>query len=223
MKKLPIMLLLIVSTTVFAKVNNERGYQIKSAFIKYEITGFDHGFSEVYFDNYGDEESIYSETSLKVNDSEMKTMIGTIKVSNTLFTLNFMSRTYFTEAINKVKAKITVKRKKLKTLEDKVDDAFGELDSEMEKLETPEDKKKQLIGKEMVLDRECEVLRVNDGVVWVYKGIVLRKIQFLNKDKIIYEAVIFKENPKISKNVFEVPEGFMVVENPMNRLYESSN
>jgi hypothetical protein len=225
MKKLPVLLLILVSTTVLATKPSEKAYNIKSAYIKYEISGFDHGFSEVLFDDFGENESMYSEISLKVNDTEMKTMIGTIKKNDKLFTLNFMSRTYFSEYIELEEEKESKKKVKpaKKSLKQKVEEAFDELSEEAQKIEKKEKIKNQVIGTEMVLDKECEVLRVSDGVVWIYKGIILRQIKFLNKDKLIYEAVIFEENPKIASDAFTVPEGFMVVENPMNKLFESRN
>lgn len=169
-------------------------YQIKSGQVtfKTDIMGMDQKVV-IIFDDYGNKETTDTYTEAMGQSDHTRTIIS----DGFAYSLNMNEKTATKTKIIGAGAGID----------------YSNISDEMQK-------KMNLkkLGKESILGYECEKMSYNyekmkmKGLVWVHKGVPLKsEISAMGMD-IVMLAEKFEQNPKISQEIFKVPEGFKIIE-----------
>lgn len=197
MKKIILVAALLMSMAISINAQNSKGmYAIKSGYIKYELTGSTTGTKELWWDNYGKKncELIKSETVTKVFGITEKNKQHSLKITN-------KNIVYMIDYINNKNTKSEIPYYASQSFADNMTEA------EQEKL--AEDILNNLggkrLGKEKVLNYNCEKISLFGVITWVYKGVTIKstaKIMGIENNEI---ATTFKPNIKLSDSKFNPP------------------
>lgn len=165
---------------------------IHSFYAKYNIEGMNSGVLEIYVKDNGEKEAYYSTVELSYGKYKDYVRTGLIKNKDMLYTVNFKNKTYFNEKLES--------------------DYVPTYEFDFSKYEK--------VGEEKVLDVNTEVYKVGNSYYWVYEGLILKSLQIINNNKIKTVAIEFKRNLDIPDEKFDIPEGFILVDNPLNKLFK---
>ncbi|TDT71836.1 hypothetical protein EV215_0525 [Hypnocyclicus thermotrophus] len=168
---------------------------IHSFYVKYKIEGINSGILEIYIKDNGEKEAYYSTVELSYGKYKDYVRTGLIKNRDILYTLNFKNKTYFNEKIE--------------------EDYVPTYEFDFSKYEK--------VGNGKILDVNTEIYKVGNSYYWVYKGIILKSLQVINSNKIKTNAIEFIRNLEIPEEKFDIPEGFILVDNPLNKLFKKED
>jgi len=167
MKKITLILILILlfaCSTLLSK--NANKYAIKSAHIKYDLTGNITGEKEVWFDDYGTKYYEEAKTTTTIEMFGIKNTEEEHKISITNDGIH-----YEIDMINK-----TGYKSKMPEME-----AFRQYAENMSKEEQEKFKNDildsfggKMVGEEKFMGKECEIMEVMGRKSWLYKGITLK-------------------------------------------------
>jgi hypothetical protein len=74
------------------------------------------------------------------------------------------------------------------------------------------------LGTETILGKECEIYSFDykemstKGTTWIWKGVALKSVVNSMGMEVTLTGTSFDDNPKIDQNIFNVPEGFNIIE-----------
>ena len=192
---------LFILLTVAAQTKEYKRYSMKSAIVKYEMTGLQNGTAKLYFDDYGMKEATYETATLEMYG--MKQEIETVNYLHGYWQYNLDKKTN-----SATKSKNTMLESIVEGSED------GDLvEVGLEMFGAMGGKK---TGKEDIIGKPCEIweLQSMGTKVWVWKNIPLRSETDIMGIKIIRVATSVVENADIPSGKIEVPTDieFMEIE-----------
>lgn len=200
-QKLLLIALLVFATTVFAfsqaKEIRYKNYNIKTGYIKYQLTGSQTGTQETYFTDWGLSEA-------KITKAKMDYM-GKEQDINTTFVITTEDMVNF-DRVTKQGVKFP------KPDYSQVYKIWDEEGGNFEKVQVRliENSGMVNIGNETILKRKCTIWQQNkDGIdikIWSWNGIQLKIQQKMQGITITQTAVEIKENIKIDNKVFNIPK-----------------
>jgi len=177
----------------------EKRYQIKSGYIKYEISGYTDGIQEIYFDNYGQKEFQINKTTVNMFGVKKTTKSKSLIDGDWMYSIEGNKATkYNYKEMMQVFAKKNNQGAK----------AFSE-----DMIKAMGGKK---AGSDKVLGKKCDVYEFTNmgNKACIYKGMPLRTTSNMMGMEFNMQAVEFKENIKIDPEQLALPAGIKVVDGP---------
>ncbi len=173
-------------------VKESRRYpELKSAIIKYKVSGMNSGTETVYIDDWGGCEAIYKEFTSKMMGIELERNFMTLITENGKWVYNIDLNS---------KTAIKMDNKWFKALQgnsgSNMDVAIGAVK----------------IGTEEILGKTCDVWKKSHpySMAWMWKGIPLRKDQDVAAMGVVTEAVEIQENVSIPEDKVTIPSDVKV-------------
>ena len=199
MKKILLFSILLSIFIILNAQNETELYQIKSGkFITETISNEMNMTTTIFFQDYG--KKMYSETDMitKNNETEIHNKIGTIVDGNTITQIFFNSKSYI-------------------TMTDNENYEEDEYDDDEEDYFVPEN----IVGEEVIMNRKCKIYQTEDAKIWLWKGMTLKHEVVDEGIKIVTTIKEINENYKVPNSKFQVPEGFIKQENPINIMLDN--
>lgn len=169
-------------------------YQIKSGVVTYKSNVMNMDQTTVItFDDYGNKEvtDTYTEAmGVKLHDR-------TIVKNGYAYNLNMSEK----------------RGTKVKMLDTGSSIDYTNLTKEME-----EKMNLKKIGSENMLGKECDIFSFDykqmstSGMAWIWKGVALKSVVNAMGMEVTLNGVSFDDNPSIDQGIFEVPDGFTMIE-----------
>ncbi len=181
-----------ITTKGETAVKESRRYpELKSAIIKYKVSGMNNGTETVYIDDWGKREAIYKKFTSKMMGIELERNSMTLITENGkwVYNIDLNSRTA-----------IKMDSKGFKALQgnsgSNMDVAIGAVKD----------------GTEEILGKTCDVWRKNHpySMTWTWKGISLKKDQNVATMGVVAEAVEIQENVSIPEDKVTIPSDVKV-------------
>lgn len=182
----PLVVLLFLFSGFLLKSQQVPCYPIKSGIIEYTLTGGYTGTETISFDKYGKLIHISKTVSFIVDGEILSENLILIIKNDSLFEYNTEQKTY---AIYPVSA--TSYHASNHLVNHELLNVMGFSPS----------------GKEIVAEYECEKYVSSDGVLWVWKGIVLRSNLSLMGVEVCTKAIRFRRDVNIPSSKFNNPKG----------------
>lgn len=170
-------------------------YAVKSGHVTYELTGSTKGTKTVYWDDYGDKsyEEIKAISVVKLFGMTQKEEIHSINimVGDRFWNANLIDNTGqkgkldYQDEMQELAGEMT--EAEAKQLEKQIMDALGG----------------EKLGKETILNRQCDVIQIMGSKAWVYKGVLLKSQAKVMGIEVNELATLFKENIAVPTSKFE--------------------
>jgi len=176
-----------IPTKSEAAVKESRRYpELKSAIIKYKVSGMNNGIETVYIDDWGRREVIYKEFTTKMMGIDLERNFMTLITENGKWVYNIDLNS---------KTAIRMDNKGFKALQG---NSGGNMDVAIGAVK---------IGTEEILGKTCDVWEKNHpySMAWMWKGIALRKDQDVAAMRVVTEAVEIQENVSIPEDKVTIP------------------
>ena len=204
MKKIILLSLSFFISVALMAQSSAHQFAVKSAKLEIKMTGSTQGIKTIFFDDYGD----------KYYEEEKSTS------SISMFGITEKSKTHTIEIINNGKFwtmdKITGKNYKgeLPFYNSRKEWTTQLSNAEQEKIANDLLKTfgGERLGKEKVLGKNCEKIRVMGTTIWVYNGLSLKSNGEVMGVVIQEEATNLEENISISSQKFAAPKGVNFVD-----------
>ncbi len=182
----PVTELKTVTETAAASKASRRYPELKSAIIKYKVSGMNNGTETVYIDDWGRREAIYKKFTTKMMgiDIERNVMTLITENGNWIYNIDLNSRTA-----------IKMNRSGFEALQgnsgSNMDVAIGAMK----------------IGTEKILGRVCDVWKKSYpySMAWMWKGIALKKDHEVAAMGVLTEATEIQENVSITEDKLTIP------------------
>ena len=164
---------------------------LKSAIIKYKVSGMNKGTETVYIDNWGKREAIYKKFTTKMMGIDLERNFMTLITENGKWVYNIDLNS---------KTAIRMDNKGFKALQgnsgSNMDVAIGAVK----------------IGTEEILGKTCDVWKKSHpySMAWMWKGIALRKDQNVAAMGVSTEAIEIQENVSIPEDKLIIPSDVKV-------------
>ncbi|MBC8553461.1 MAG: hypothetical protein H8D23_27920 [Candidatus Brocadiales bacterium] len=164
---------------------------LKSAIIKYKVSGMNKGTETVYIDNWGKREAIYKKFTTKMMGIDLERNFMTLITENGKWVYNIDLNS---------KTAIRMDNKGFKALQgnsgSNMDVAIGAVK----------------IGTEEILGKTCDVWKKSYpySMAWMWKGIALRKDQNVATMGVSTEAIEIQENVSIPEDKLIIPSDVKV-------------
>ena len=164
---------------------------LKSAIIKYKVSGMNKGTETVYIDNWGKREAIYKKFTTKMMGIDLERNFMTLITENGKWVYNIDLNS---------KTAIRMDNKGFKALQgnsgSNMDVAIGAVK----------------IGTEEILGKTCDVWKKSHpySMAWMWKGIALRKDQNVATMGVSTEAIEIQENVSIPEDKLIIPSDVKV-------------
>ncbi len=165
--------------------------ELKSAIIKYNVSGMNTGTEIVYIDDWGRREAIYKKMTTKMMGIDIERNVMTLITENGKWVYNVDLNS---------KTAIKMNRAGYKALQgnsgDNMDVAIGAMK----------------IGTEEILGRVCDVWKKGYpySMAWIWKGIALKKDQDVAAMGVVTEAIEIQENISIPEDKLIIPSDVKV-------------
>ncbi len=201
-----LMILLIIATTVIscaqvspvkeseksALTDTSRRYpELKSAIIKYKVSGMNTGTEIVYIDDWGRREAIYKKITTKMMGVDLERNYMTLITENGkwIYNIDLNSGTA-------IKMDETSFKSLAGNTERNMDNTIGATK----------------IGTEEIVGRVCDVWKKGYpySMAWIWKGVALKKDQDVAAMEVVTEATDVQENVSIPEDKFTIPPGVQV-------------
>ena len=204
-------ILVFIIFIAFAAASSDAGSpkrypKVKSAIIKYKVSGMNEGTEVVYFDNWGRQEAKYTNTTMN--------MMGMTNKTNTLTIMTDSGKWIYSIDLDKNTG--------TKTKNPMYDDFAGKSEKELEKfaenmLGVLGAKK---TGTEKVAGKTCDVWesQMANTKTCVWNGITLKTETGLGQMSINMVATEVKEGVSIPKDKFEVPSNVKIREVDLSKM-----
>ena len=181
-----------ITTKGETAVESSRRYpELKSAIIKYKVSGMNNGTETVYIDGWGRREAIYKKFTSKMMGIDLERNFMTLITENGKWVYNIDLKS---------KTAIRMDNKGFKALQgnsgSNMDVAIGAVK----------------IGTEDVLGKVCDVWQKSYpySKAWMWKGIALRKDQDVAAMGVVTEAIEIQENVSIPEDKVTIPSDVKV-------------
>ncbi len=200
------MILLIIATTVIscaqvspvkeseksALTDTSRRYpELKSAIIKYKVSGMNTGTEIVYIDDWGRREAIYKKITTKMMGVDLERNYMTLITENGkwIYNIDLNSGTA-------IKMDETSFKSLAGNTGRNMDNTIGATK----------------IGTEEIVGRVCDVWKKGYpySMAWIWKGVALKKDQDVAAMEVVTEATDVQENVSIPEDKFTIPPGVQV-------------
>ncbi len=200
------MMLLIIATSVIsctqvspvteskisALTEASRRYpELKSAIIKYKVSGMSTGTEVVYIDDWGRREAIYKKITTKMMGVDLERNYMTLITENGkwIYNIDLNSGTA-------IKMDETSFKSLAGNTERNMDNTIGATK----------------IGTEEIVGRVCDVWKKGYpySMAWIWKGVALKKDQDVAAMEVVTEATDVQENVSIPEDKFTIPPGVQV-------------
>ncbi len=160
--------------------------ELKSAIIKYKVSGMNNGTETVYIDDWGRREAIYKKFTTKMMGIDLERDFMTLIAENGkwVYNIDLNSRTA-----------IRMNNAGYKALQG---NSGSNMDATIGAMK---------IGTEEILGRECDVWEKSYPYsrAWIWKGIALRKDQDVAAMGVLTEATEIQENVSIPEDKLIIP------------------
>ncbi len=181
-----------ITTKGETAVEASRRYpELKSAIIKYKVSGMNNGTETVYIDDWGRREAIYKKFTTKMMGIDLERNFMTLITENGKWVYNIDLNS---------KTAIRMDNKGFKALQgnsgSNMDIAIGAVK----------------VGTEEILGMACDVWKKNIpySMAWMWKGIALRKDQDVAAMGVSTEAIEIQENVSIPEDKLTIPSDVKV-------------
>ncbi len=181
-----------ITTKGESAVEASRRYpELKSAIIKYKVSGMNNGTEIVYIDDWGRREAIYKKFTTKMMGIDLERNFMTLIADNGKWVYNIDLNS---------KTAIRMDNKGFKALQgnsgSSMDVAIGATK----------------IGTEEILGKTCDVWKKSNpySMAWMWKGIALKKDQNVAAMGVITEAIEIQENVSIPDDKLIIPSDVKV-------------
>jgi hypothetical protein len=173
------------ATKTVAKVS-KRYPELKSAIIKYNVSGMDTGTEVVYIDDWGRREAIYRKVT---------TMMMGIKLERNYMTLITDNGKWIYNVDFNTRTAVKMNNARYKALTGNSSTNMGEVIGARK------------IGTEEVAGRVCEVWKKGYpySMAWIWKGIALKKDREVADTGVLTVATEAQENISIPEDKFTIP------------------
>jgi len=173
-------------------VEESRRYpELKSAIIKYKVSGMNNGTETVYIDNWGRREAIYKKFTTKMMGVDLERDFMTLITENGkwVYNIDLNSRTA-----------IKMNEAGFKALQ-------GNSGSNMDVVIGA-----TKVGTEEILGKVCDVWKKNYpySMAWIWKGVALKKDQEVAAIGVLTEATDVQENVSIPEDKIVIPSDVKV-------------
>lgn len=189
---------LVVMGLMASTADAMKRYESRSGYIRYEGT---NGSEELYWDNYGEREARYRNTSV--------TVFGMTQTDNSVDIID--GDWLYTYKQGESQANKTNYTEVMKQMTGSQQSQPREFSEAM--IKQWGGKK---IGTERILGKKCEIYQfsmMGDYKVWLYKKTIPLKMEVnAMMVNIVSEAKEFKENARIDSSKFRLPSGMQIVE-----------
>ncbi|MCA9398525.1 MAG: hypothetical protein KC618_02165, partial [Candidatus Omnitrophica bacterium] len=195
-KKVFVLAIVVLSAVQFRAEATKR-YDVKSGYIKYDITGQTEGKEELYWTNYGEEEGRYTETSVNVFGIEQSNR--TVNIINGQWANAVNPNNNTATKVNHEELMEKMAGKTPTDFSNAMIEAFGG----------------EKTGVEKILGKKCDIYTLKnfgDMKVWVYKGLALKSEANIMGFEYRTQAVEFKENTNIEQTKVTLPSNVTVVQ-----------
>ncbi len=175
-----------------ATVAESRRYpELKSAIIKYKVSGMNNGTETVYIDDWGRREATYKKFTTKMMGIELERNFMTLITENGKWVYNIDLNS---------KTAIQMDNKGFKALHGS---SGGNMDVAIGAVKN---------GTEEILGKTCDVWKKNYpySMAWTWKGITLKKDQNVATKGVVIEAIEIQENVTIPEDKLAIPEDVKV-------------
>ena len=175
-----------------AAVEASRRYpELKSAIIKYKVSGMNNGTETVYIDDWGRREAIYKKFTTKMMGIDLERNFMTLITENGKWVYNIDLNS---------KTAIRMDNKGFKALQG---NSGSNMDVAIGAVKT---------GTEEILGKTCDVWKKNYpySMAWMWKGIALKKDQNVAAMGVVAEAVEIQENVSIPEDKVTIPSDVKV-------------
>lgn len=172
-------------------------YDIRSGYIKYETS---QGTEELYWDNYGDQEARYTDSTVTVFGMTQSNQ--SVNIIDGRWAYNFDKGSNKASKIDHelmMKQMSGSKAQQPREFTEQMLDAFGG----------------EKLGTEKILGRKATIYKLNnigDYKVWVYKGLALKAEMQMMGFSYEMQAIEFKENANIDQAKLRLPSGMEIAE-----------
>ncbi len=165
--------------------------ELKSAIIKYNVSGMDTGTEVVYIDDWGRREAIYRQVT---------TMMMGIKIERNYMTLITDNGKWIYNVDLNTRTAVKMNNAKYKALAGNSSTNMGEVIGARK------------IGTEEVAGRVCEVWKKGYpySMAWIWKGIALKKDRDVAETGVLAVATEVQENISIPEDKFTIPSDVKV-------------
>ncbi len=199
-------MLLIIATTIIscaqvspvteskklALTETSRRYpELKSAIIKYKVSGMNTGTEVVYIDGWGRREAIYKKVTTKMMGVDLERNYMTLITENGKWIYNIDLNSGIA-----IKMDETGFKSLAGNTERNMDNTIGATK----------------IGTEEIVGRVCDVWKKGYpySMAWIWKGVALKKDQDVAAMGVTTEATDVQENVSIPEDKFTIPPGVKV-------------
>ncbi len=201
-----LIILLIISTSILscaqvrpvtksknlALTETSRRYpKLKSAIIKYKVSGMNTGTEVVYIDDWGRREAIYKKITTKMMGVDLERNYMTLITENGKWIYNIDLNSGIA-----IKMDETGYKSLAGNTGRNMDNTIGATN----------------IGSEEIAGRVCDVWKKGYpySMAWIWKGVALKKDQEVAAMGVVTEAIDVQENVAIPEDKFTIPPGVKV-------------
>jgi hypothetical protein len=181
-----------ITTKGDTAVESSRRYpELKSAIIKYKVSGMNNGTETVYIDGWGRREAIYKKFTSKMMGIDLERNFMTLITENGKWVYNIDLKS---------KTAIRMDNKGFKALQG---DSGSNMDIAIGAVK---------VGTEEILGKTCDVWKKSHphSMAWMWKGIALKKDQDVATMGVVTEAIEIQENVSIPKDKLIIPSDVKV-------------
>jgi hypothetical protein len=181
-----------ITTKGETAVESSRRYpELKSAIIKYKVSGMNNGTETVYIDDWGRREAIYKKFTSKMMGIDLERNFMTLITENGKWVYNIDLKS---------KTAIRMDNKGFKALQG---DSGSNMDVAIGAVK---------VGTEEILGKTCDVWEKSHphSMAWMWKGIALKKDQDVATMGVVTEAIEIQENVSIPKDKLIIPSDVKV-------------
>jgi hypothetical protein len=170
---------------------SKRYPELKSAIIKYKVSGMNNGTETVYIDDWGRREARYKKFTTKMMGIDLERNFMTLITENGKWVYNIDLNS---------KTAIRMDNKGFKALQgnsgSNMDVAIGAVKA----------------GTEEILGKTCDVWKKSNpySMAWMWKGIALRKDRDVAAMGVVTEAIEIQENVSIPEDKLTIPSDVKV-------------
>ena len=170
---------------------SKRYPELKSAIIKYKVSGMNNGTETVYIDGWGRREAIYKKFTSKMMGIELERNFMTLITENGKWVYNIDLKS---------KTAIRMDNKGFKALQG---DSGSNMDVAIGAVK---------VGTEEILGKTCDVWEKSHphSMAWMWKGIALKKDQDVAAMGVVTEAIEIQENVSIPEEKLTIPSDVKV-------------
>lgn len=202
-KKLIILVLPVLFILAGQSEAASRRYEIKSGYVKYENS---NGTDELFWDNYGEKEARYSETTINVMG--MTNTSQSIDIIDGEWSYNYDPATNIATRYNQVELMQKMTGSQSRAPRDFSDEMLESLGGVK-------------VGTETILNKNTDVYQLQNlgnFKVWVYKGVSLKSEGSMMGMTFTSQAVELEENVEIEEAKLVLPEGAEIVEGDLEEI-----